>query len=85
MVKKALDDADDDTLAWLIFAAAQTPNFGFAETIIPSVIEVIGPKTQAALIYYINCAIACERALAQIDDVKGGKFKACLLYTSRCV
>lgn len=76
VVKKALDDADDDTLAWLIFAAAQTPNFGFAETIIPSVIEVIGPKTQAALIYYINCAIACERALAQIDDVKGGKFKA---------
>lgn len=75
VVAQVMSAGDDTTLAWMIVAAAQTPNFGFAETIIQNINKILGNKTRAALHYYVNCAIACRQAILQIDDVPKRTFK----------
>lgn len=63
IAKKASDEKDDYTLGWLIFGAAQTPAFGFAESIINEVKCIPGPRTLAALAYYVQSFKAVAKAL----------------------
>lgn len=63
IAKKASDDKDDVTLGWLIFGAAQTPAFGLSASIIKEVQCIPGPRTLAALAYYIQSFTAVKKAL----------------------
>lgn len=74
VVGRAITEGDDNTLAWLIFAAAQTPSFGIAKSVIAAIDRIIGKKTEAALHYYVNCARACKQAISQLDLIRQGKF-----------
>lgn len=66
VTKKACQDNDDETLSWLVFAAAQCPAFGICETVIENISHVPGIRTQAALAYFLQCAYAVDNALAQV-------------------
>ena len=68
IVKKACQENDDWTLGWLIFAAAQTPSFGFAASVIDALDRVPGLMTAAALHYYVQCAAAIGVALRTYKD-----------------
>ncbi|WP_084402617.1 RNaseH domain-containing protein [Cupriavidus sp. amp6] len=59
---------DDTSLAWLVFFVTQLPGHGFASSVLQRISE-IGPTTEEALQYYIDCADACQRALDQKKDV----------------
>ncbi|MFZ4538535.1 RNaseH domain-containing protein, partial [Propionivibrio sp.] len=74
VTQKAIAEKDDATLAWLIFAAAQTPSFGCAESILSNVTEILGSKTEAALHYYLDCAAACDEAFEQRNSIRPGQF-----------
>ena len=63
IAKKASEDKDDVTLSWLIFGAAQTPAFGLAASIIKEVQCIPGPRTMAALAYYVQSFTAVTKAL----------------------
>ncbi len=54
---------DDQSLAWLVFAAAQTPNFGLAASVINAIDRIPGKMTRAALHYYLRCGEAVQFAL----------------------
>lgn len=73
VVVKACQDNDDHNLAWLIFGAAQTPSFGFFESVIQSVTTIPGPMTRAALTYYIQCAQAIKTALQDYSTINAFK------------
>ena len=73
IVVKACEEDDDRTLGWLIFSAAQTPSFGFAESVINNLTKIPGPMTQAALLYYIQCSQAIKLAVYQFSGI--GTFK----------
>lgn len=75
ITRKAIDEDDDDTLAWLIFTAAQTPGHGCARSIIGNVSAILGPMSEAALHYYIDCAEALGQAFANYDSIKNGSFQ----------
>lgn len=63
LVIAALEAEDDHTLGWLIFTAAQTPNFGVAKSIVPTVTKILGPKTEAALHYFVQAAHASAKII----------------------
>lgn len=74
VTKSAIENNDDETLAWLIFAAAQTPAHGIAETVMPHVTKIIGDRSRAALHYFVACAEAIEQAFAQWKIFKPQNF-----------
>ena len=63
LVISALEAEDDHTLGWLIFTAAQTPNYGVAKSIVPTITKILGPKTEAALHYYVQAAHAAAKLI----------------------
>jgi hypothetical protein len=73
IVKKACDENDDWSLAWLVFAAAQTPGFGFAESVIDTIDRIPGPMTFDALMYYVQCATVIKLVFETFTDVSSFK------------
>lgn len=65
LVKKATDEKNDVLLGWLIFAAAQTPSFYCAHSIIRSLTALTGPRSEAALHYYLDCVEVVQQAMDQ--------------------
>jgi hypothetical protein len=67
IVNEACAQLDDETLGWLVFSAAQCPTFGIGPSILGSLTCAPGPRTKAALAYYVQCAQALQLGLAQIS------------------
>ena len=79
IVKKACEEHDDESLGWLVFAAAQCPAFGLGTSIMANLTCAPGPRTMAALAYYVNCVQALKHGLAQISSTfktSSGQFTA---------
>lgn len=58
IVRQACATNDDQALGWLIFAAAQSPGYGFAESVLTTLTHIPGPMTRGALLYFIQSAQA---------------------------
>ena len=76
IIKQACAQNDDETLAWMIFGAAQTPSFNFRESVIDNVTTVPGNMTYAALVYFVQCSIALTRALLSFNKNGVRKFES---------
>jgi len=76
IVKKACAEKDDETLAWMIFGAAQTPSFNVRESVLDYVTSVPGDMTYAALIYCVQCSVALRRALESFNKNGATKFES---------
>lgn len=63
----AVESGDDESLAWLIFYAAQLPGFGCAKGVLGKIAALPSPSplSDEALQYYIDCCAAVEEAYAQ--------------------
>lgn len=63
----AVESGDDESLAWLIFYAAQLPGFGCAKGVLGKISALPSPSplSDEALQYYIDCCAAVEEAYAQ--------------------
>lgn len=79
IVSKACAQQDDETLGWLVFCAAQCPAYSIATSVLQSMTCVPGPRTKAALAYYVQCVQALQQGLPQISaslNTPSGQFKA---------
>lgn len=62
---------DDDALAWIIFHVAQCPGIDSGRKVIRAITEdAIGPMSQQALLYYLDCASAIDEALQQMNNIR---------------
>ena len=75
IVLKACSEEDDRALGWMVFAAAQTPSFGFADAVIKNLALIPGPMTRAALHYYIDCARSIKLAVQQFESSGVTRFR----------
>jgi len=71
VVKTLLKAGDDESVAWLIFSSAQAPAFNFAASVMESLSSIPGPKTVAALIYYMQCHSAIAQVFREYGTSKG--------------
>lgn len=63
LVHKACAESDDQALGWLVFSAAQSPGYGYAESTLGALTIIPGPMTRAALLYFIQSAQAFNEAV----------------------
>ena len=65
-----VDRQADGELAWLVFFVSQLPGHGFANAVLQSMRpEAVGPLSEEALQYFLDCAQACNQALEQKKEV----------------
>jgi AAA+ ATPase superfamily predicted ATPase len=70
VVKTLQDNNDDESLAWIVFSAAQAPAFDFAKTVVGAIEKIPGPKTLASLLYYMQCHSAVTQLIRDFSKKK---------------
>jgi len=68
----AVASDDDESVAWLLFAAAQMPAYGCARAVLDGVTSLPGPRSEEALDYFLRSAEACSEAIKNKGRVARG-------------
>jgi hypothetical protein len=70
----AVNESDDEAVAWLLFNAAQMPAFGCAKSILAGIERLPGPLSREALQYFVDSAEACAEAIARKSELGRSAF-----------